>query len=159
MQHFTHRFWRKWRRFRGCRALIGCDDHVGHLLRMRRRWYYIVCSTGGVLVQPLSVSSTYRHVCPQTIGHCGPFFPTHPERLRMSFSTVLMNIHCGLRPTMKEKAHNVNLGWQTVPLCTSSKHRRTDGRTDRRTDAIWMTIPFGPIGAEGKNCIRVHMIV
>ena len=27
----------------------------------------------------------------------------------------------------------------------------TDGQTDRRTDVIWMTLPFGPIGAEGKN--------
>ena len=32
-----------------------------------------------------------------------------------------------------------------------------DRQTDGQTDGIWMTIPFGPNGAEGKNDINLHI--
>ena len=58
-------------------------------------------------------------------------------------------------PYVIQETHQSTTRNKHTRATVSSENLKNSGRTDRRTDRLTvrvMTIPYGPMGAEGKNC-------
>ena len=79
------------------------------------------------------------------------------------FDRIFLKIQSGVLPIPMNVYVRFEIDWlknmdliARKPIRTDRRtDRRTDGRTDGQTDRQTvrvMTIPYGPMGAEGKNC-------